>query len=181
MAAIKAGFWPFGRSRAYVDAGLLLSTVTQISRQPSFFGEGRISDTLEGRLELMTLHACLVLLRMGEGAETAPLGQAFADQLFRQFDAGLREAGVGDLAVPKRMHKIAGGFYGRLRAYAAAFAAPPNAALEEAVARNFFAVPPADAPFAPALAAYARAAFSAHAAAPVESLFRLDGWPPAPH
>jgi cytochrome b pre-mRNA-processing protein 3 len=179
MAAIKAGFWPFRRTRADVDAGLLLSCVTQISRQPSFFGEARIPDTLEGRLELMTLHACLALLRLGEGAGEAPLGQAFADQLFRQFDSGLREAGVGDLAVPKRMRKIAGAFYGRLSAYAAALAVSDKA-LEEAVARNVFAAAPADAPFAGGLAAYARTAFETQAAAPIEALFRLDGWPPAP-
>lgn len=181
MGAIKAGFWPFRRSRADVDAGLLVSSVTQISRQPSFFGEGRIPDTLEGRLELMTLHGCLAMLRLGGAPEAAPLGQSFADQLFRQFDAGLREAGVGDLAVPKRMRKIAGRFYGRLSVYAAAFGSSSNAALEEAVARNFFAVPLAEAPFAASLAAYARTAFETQAGAPVDALFRLDGWPPAPN
>jgi cytochrome b pre-mRNA-processing protein 3 len=108
-----------------------------------------------------------------------PLAQNFADCLFRHFDAGLREAGVGDLAVPKRMGVIAGDFYGRLRVYAEALAARDDAALEAALARNMLGVAP-DAAFAGALRAYAVAAFDRQAAAPAEVLFRLDGWGSAP-
>ena len=48
--------WPFHRSRADEDAESLLAAVTQASRRPALFGEGRIPDTLEGRFELMTVH-----------------------------------------------------------------------------------------------------------------------------
>ncbi|MEZ6021914.1 MAG: ubiquinol-cytochrome C chaperone family protein [Hyphomonadaceae bacterium] len=57
------------------------------------------------------------------------MAQAFTDTLFRFFDAGLREAGVGDLTVPKRMHKLAASFYGRLNAYVAAIEAEDRPAL----------------------------------------------------
>src|SRR5215468_8450350 len=101
-----AAIWPFRPSRADRDADLLLSTVTQIARQPQFFGAGRAPDTLQGRLEMMTLHASLAFIRLGADAGAAPLAQVFADKLFRQFDAGLREASVGDLSVPKKMRRI---------------------------------------------------------------------------
>ncbi|MEJ0058990.1 MAG: ubiquinol-cytochrome C chaperone family protein [Terricaulis sp.] len=156
-----------------------MAAITQISRQPAFFGEGRVADTLEGRLEVMTLHACLALMRIARDEKLAPLGQAFADVLFRHFDAGLREAGVGDTAVPKRMRKIAGSFYGRLDAYAAALAAPESGPLGDAIARNMLGVDEAP-PYAAILSAYVRATATAQAPAPVDALFRLDGWQPAP-
>jgi cytochrome b pre-mRNA-processing protein 3 len=173
-------FWPFGPSRARVDGEKLVGTITQISRQPGFFGEGRVSDTLEGRLELLTLNACLVLIRLGQDSNVATLGQAFTDILFRHIDAGLREAAVSDQAVPRRMRRIASSFYGRLGAYSTAIAAHDAAALEAALARNVFAVEPGQNAFAARLATYAMDAAKAQSDAPVETLFRLDGWPAAP-
>lgn len=167
--------WPFRPSRAQADADRLLAAVTQISRQPSFYGEGRIPDTLEGRFELMTLHAALALIRLRAEPGAEPLAQDFTDKLFRQFDAGLREAGVGDLSVPKRMRKLAGEFYGRLDAYAAPLGAGDQPALQNALARNMGAEL-----FATALAAYAFAAKARQAAEALENLMRFDGWPAAP-
>lgn len=167
--------WPFPRSRAEIDAERLLSAVTQISRQPAFFGKDRLADTLEGRFELMTLHAALALVRLRAAPEARRLAQVFTDKLFRQFDAGLREDGVGDLTVPKRMRKLASAFYGRLEAYGDPLAAGERGRLEEALARNTGA-----GVFARALAAYALDGFARQSAAPVDSLARLDGWPPAP-
>src|SRR5690348_11765657 len=67
-----AAFWPFRPSRADRDADLLLSTVTQIARQPQFFGAGRAPDTLQGRLEMMTLHASLAFFRLNAEEGAAP-------------------------------------------------------------------------------------------------------------
>lgn len=171
--------WPFRRTRDEEDAARLLAAVTQVSRQPGLFEAGRIADTLEGRFESATLHASLALIRISAaGPERAALAQAFTDQLFRLFDSGLREAGVGDVAVPKRMHKLAGAFQGRFAAYRDALAASDEAVLAEAVARNVLGA--ARAAYAPALAAYAAQTARAQAEAPVEALFRLDGWRPAP-
>lgn len=180
--SVLTAIWPFRRSRSDDDASKLLAAVTQVARQAAFFGEGRVADTLEGRLELMTLHASLAFMRLRAEAGAAPMAQAFADQLFRQFDSGLREAGVGDLAVPKRMHKIAGRFYARLKSYSDALEAGDPAALEASLARNLLGAEPAEreAAFAGPLAGYAAAAQRMQAAQPVEAMFRLDGWPPAP-
>lgn len=167
--------WPFRRSRAREDAEALLAAVTAVSRNPAFFGEGRVPDTLQGRFELMTLNAILALVRLGPEPDVEPLAQAFTDQLFDQFDAGLREEGVGDTAVPKRMHKLAGDFYGRLGAYAEAISARDEAALAAAMGRNVLGAE--DHPFAGSLAAYALRTATHQAEAPVESLHRPEGWP----
>ena len=112
--------WPFRRNEAQGGAQRLLEAVARESRRPEFYGPGRVPDTLQGRFELLTLHAALALVRLKASPEAQKLAQNFTDLLFRHIDAGLREAGVGDLTVPKRMRKLAGDFYGRLEAYAAA-------------------------------------------------------------
>ena len=177
---VLAAFWPFRPTRAEADAEKLVAAVTQIARQPSFYGEARVPDTLDGRLEVMMLHGGFAFIRMGAEADAAPLSQAFADKLFRHFDSGLREAGVGDLAVPKRMQKLARSFYGRLDAYAGALKSHDQASLEAALARNIFAADVSAAPFAGTLAAYAALNVAKQASAPLDALFRLDGWAEAP-
>ena len=177
MAGLEK-LWPFKPPRAREDAERLVARVTQISRQPSFFGEGRVPDTLAGRLEVVTLNASLAFLRLRQDSALEPLSQHFADVLFSSFDAGLREAGVGDTAVPKRMRRIAADFYGRLNAYANALAKGDAAALERALSRNVLGAE--NAPFAVALSAYARANATLQAQAGPDALFRLDGWARAP-
>jgi cytochrome b pre-mRNA-processing protein 3 len=164
--------WPFKRSRADEDAERMLAAVTMASREPGLFGEGKVPDTLEGRFELITLHAALALARLRADPHNAPLAQAFADRLFSQFDAGLREAGVGDTAVPKRMHRMAGAFYGRVEAYVAALG--DAAALESALARNVWRVE--SHPFAAALAARAGKLVRRQTEAPLEALFEAAVW-----
>jgi cytochrome b pre-mRNA-processing protein 3 len=75
----------------------------------------------------------------------------------RDLDANLREMGVGDLAVPKRMRGFGEAFYGRQAAYLAAFAAADERELEQALRRNIFLGADAE-PGAPRLAHYVRAA-----------------------
>src|SRR6185503_8514735 len=53
-------------------------------------------------------------------------------------DANLREMGVGDVAVPRKMKAIGEAFYGRKRAYEAAMAAPGLDQLVAALARNVY-------------------------------------------
>ncbi len=165
--------WPFASSPAVKDAERLLAVVIAASRCPRFYGEGRVPDTLEGRFELLALHAGLALFRLRGEADAGPLAQAFTDRLFRHLDAGLREAGFGDLAVPKRMARLAGSFYGRLDAYARALAAGNGPGLEAALARNIMGTP--SHPFAANLASAAAGAARRQALAPLPAL--LDTWP----
>jgi len=161
--------------RAAREGAALLLAVSDASRQPGLFGDQRLADTLEGRLESLTLHASLALVRLQKEPDLKRRAAAFTDQLFRNIDAGLRESGVGDLSVPRRMRTIASQFYGRLGVYAAALDANDEAALTEALARNTGA--PA---FAPALAAYARQTAQAQAEFGADALSTEAGWPPAP-
>jgi cytochrome b pre-mRNA-processing protein 3 len=167
--------WPFQSSRASQDARLLLTAVTDASRRPSLFGPGRIPDTLEGRFEAMALYGTLAMARLQSDPGAAPLAQEFADQLFRAFDAGLREAGVGDLTVPKRMHRLAGAFYGRLEAYAGAIRAGGGSPLAAVLGRNIFADEAHS--YAAVLADHVQQVARTQAQAPLETLFSSAGWP----
>ncbi|MFT3726841.1 MAG: ubiquinol-cytochrome C chaperone family protein [Terricaulis sp.] len=164
--------WPFQRSREDQDAALLLAAVTRASRAPELYGPGRAPDTLEGRFELTTLFASLALIRLKAEKGAGALTQNFADALFSQFDAGLREAAVGDLSVPKRMHKMAGSFYGRLGAYASALGADEH--LAHAIGRNIMS--DENAAFAAGLAPRLRALAAKQAASPVADLLTDAGW-----
>ncbi len=169
--------WPFRTSRAEADAAALLSAVMRASRRPHFFGENRVADTLEGRFEVAALHAALALRRLRNAPGADPLAQAFTDKFFRHLDAGLREAGVGDLSVPKRMHKLAGDFYGRLKAYDDALSDDDGAALACALGRNMLGDESAG--FASVLAAHAVALASIHAKLDVAALLGEEAWPMA--
>jgi len=165
--------WPFHRSRAETDAGALLSAVTQASRRPELFGEDRVPDTMDGRFEVIALHGVLTILRLQSEPGARPLAQAFTDRLFSLIDAGLREAGTSDTAVPKRMHRLAGNFYGRLDAYGAAL--KDHALLEVALARNVWGLE--SHPFAGQLAQHVSKSARKHADAPISAMFAPEGWP----
>jgi cytochrome b pre-mRNA-processing protein 3 len=165
--------WPFSPSRASQDAERLLGEVTKASRNPALFGEGRVLDTLDGRFELVTLHAALALIRLRQAPAADALAQAFVDRLFRHLDSGLREEGVGDLAVPKRIHKLAGAFYGRVDVYAAALALDTNA-LQAALVRNVLS---GEAAFAEPLARYVRMLAKTQSQSPWEALTGAEAWP----
>jgi cytochrome b pre-mRNA-processing protein 3 len=101
----------------------------------------------------------LVLRRLRrEGAARAALAQALFDMMFADMDRSLREIGVGDLSVGKRVKEMARGLYGRIAAYEAGVATRDDA-LEQALARNVYGTVTAPAPAAlAALAGYVRAA-----------------------
>lgn len=128
---------------------------------------------MEGRFELMAINGCLALFRLRAEPALRPLAQAFTDQFFSLFDAGLREAGTSDTAVPKRMSRMASDFYGRLDAYGGAL--EDVDALEAALARNVWRLP--SHPFAGALAQYVANSARAQAKAPISAMFSAEGWP----
>lgn len=165
--------WPFGRNQANLDAAALLEAVVTASRRPQFFGPGQVPDTLEGRFELLTLHAALALVRLKASPEAQPLAQAFTDLLFRHLDSGLREAGVGDTTVPKKMRRLAGDFYGRLEAYAASLR--DRNALADAIGRNVLG-DGGDGAFAQRLAGYAATLAAAQGQVSPQALVTSDAW-----
>ncbi len=133
--------------------------IVAAARRPALYLDFKAPDTLDGRFEMIALHAGLVLRRLsaisGLGDDIA---QDLADCVFRHFDDALREIGVGDTSVPKRMKKMAEAFYGRTKAYVEGLAEPASDGLARALARNVYGVESlAEAPVAPALASYVRA------------------------
>lgn len=121
------------------QAGLLYAMVVAQARQAAFYETGGVPDTMEGRFDMIVLHLCLVLrhLRGGEG-EASHAGQALFNAFCADMDGNLREMGVGDLAVPKRMKKFGEAFYGRAAAYDDALAAQDDAKLRDVLMRNVF-------------------------------------------
>lgn len=139
---------------------LYLSVVRQ-ARQPAFYTSLGVPDTLDGRFDMIVLHVVLVLLRLKrEGAAGERMGQALFDVLFADMDRSLREMGVGDLGVGKRVKQMGKAAYGRLSAYEAALAGE-SAALGAAIARNLYGTVEPTADHVAGMSGYVRAAAAA--------------------
>ena len=149
---------PFRRSLDADSIASLYGAIVAQARLHAFYVEFGVPDTIEGRFDLLVLHLVLVLRRL---SRTGERGQAFGQQLFDAFchdlDGNLREMGIGDLTVPKRMRGFGEAFYGRQGAYLAALEADNPAEFENALARNILQAEGID-PRAAGLARYARAA-----------------------
>lgn len=156
------------KARAIVEAA------AHAARNPALFGDGRTPDTFDGRFQVATLMGVLAMRRIRRDETAGKLGQEFADILFRSFDEGLREAGVGDLSVAKHMKKLAGAFYGRLAAYDPLLAAGDAPALAAALSRNVWDAQAA--PFAPELAAHVLGLAARLDSAPLEALAATETW-----
>jgi cytochrome b pre-mRNA-processing protein 3 len=162
---------------AKARAAALLEAARSASRAPALFGPGRAPDTLDGRFESMALHVALLVDRLGrEGGAAARVSQALFDGFVRDLDDALREMGVGDLTVPRKIRSMGEAFYGRLQAYREALGAADDGVLRAALARNMFATEPASENFLAAATAYVRASYAQLAAQSAEAL--LDGEPP---
>jgi cytochrome b pre-mRNA-processing protein 3 len=136
----------------------LYGAIVAQARSAAFYLEYGVPDTVEGRFDLIVLHLVLLLRRLDRDNNAGRgLGQGLFDTFCRDLDDNLREMGVGDLAVPKKMRHFAEAFYGRQAAYLAALAAPDERDFANALARNIFQAAGGD-DRAGRLANYARAA-----------------------
>jgi len=112
--------------------------VVEQARQPRFFTDGGVPDTVDGRFELICLHAFLYLHRLKrERPGSADMGQRFFDVMFLDFDRALREMGTGDLSVGREIRRMAEAFYGRIAVYEQGLAGG-GTMLQPALARNLF-------------------------------------------
>jgi cytochrome b pre-mRNA-processing protein 3 len=140
------------------------------SREPALYAGLGAPDTVEGRFEIYSLHVVLLLDRLrGEDGPAVEVSQALFDTYVKALDNALREMGVGDLSVGRKMRKLGEAFYGRGKSYETAFAAlPDEAALQALIARTVYAL--GDAGAAPRMVAYVLAQRAALAAQPAERL-----------
>ncbi len=132
------GILSFLRTSRHERAGFSLYTAAvQAARAPVYFQSLGVPDTLDGRFDLVGLFAALVIRRTRALPAPGPaLAQAVFDAMFADMDFNLRELGVGDLAIPKRMRAMWEAFHGRALAYEAPLAARDAQALSSALARN---------------------------------------------
>ncbi|MCW5700373.1 MAG: ubiquinol-cytochrome C chaperone family protein [Rhodospirillales bacterium] len=124
-----------GEARAYQLYGQLV----QQARLPAFYSHHGVPDTPDGRFDMIVLHAVLVLRRLKRDHErTQKLAQAIFDLMFADMDQNLREMGVGDMSIGKRIKGMAKAFYGRLASYDDALNGADDAALTAALRRNLY-------------------------------------------
>lgn len=138
----------------------LYSGIVAQSRQAGFYRDHGVPDSLDGRFDMVVLHSFLVMRRLRRiGTEAEQLSQQLFDLMFADMDSNLREIGVGDLSVGKKVKTMAQAFYGRVESYEAALQASDDAALREALARNLYAGKASpDMPGLGAVSAYVRRA-----------------------
>ena len=134
----------FGRlfrraSESDTIAASLYGAIVAQARKPALYSDFGVADTVDGRFEMVVLHAVLVIERLEAGGEREALvAQKVFDLYNTDMDRSLRELGVGDLGVPKRMKKMAERFYGRAAAYGPLLAEGDHGGLADAFERNVF-------------------------------------------
>lgn len=128
----------------------LCAGLSERARSPDFFNVFGVADSLDGRFDLVALHAWLLFDRIGRADEELP--QAVMNELFAQFDEGLRQLGNGEVGMRQRMKSVAQAFFGRMQAYTDA---ADLASLTQAIHRNVYRSQPEREAQAQALAEYA--------------------------
>jgi cytochrome b pre-mRNA-processing protein 3 len=114
----------------------LYKTVTDLARAPVFYTRFAVPDTTDGRYDLLCVMLGLFLFRVQ--LEDGVLAQALFDHAFKDVERGLREAGVGDLGVPKHMKRMLAAFYGRVAAYYEALEQQETEGLAITLTRNLY-------------------------------------------
>lgn len=150
----------------------LYERVVAQARTPALYAELGAPDTVEGRFELYSLHVYLLLERLkGQGEPAADTAQALFDTYVKALDHALREMGVGDLSVGKKMRKLGEAFFGRVKSYEDAFAGlPDRTRLDALIARTVYE----GAAFRPEMGDYVLKQRAALAEQPLEGLLRGD-------
>ena len=146
------------------------------ARNPAFYTRLGVADRIDARFELYTLHVLLLVLRLRDentarGQETA---QALFDVYVSALDHALREEGVGDISVGKKMRKLGEALYGRMTAYEQPLRDGDAAGLAEALARNVYGAEGAE--HAGELARYALAARAGLAAQQFNDVLAKPAW-----
>lgn len=129
----------FGESPERETARALYIALVSGARNPFFYKDAGVPDTLDGRFDLIVLHIFLLLQRLGHppsDALHARLGQHVSEIFIEDMDRSLREMGVGDIGVSKRIRAMSEALYGRINAYDEAFAGTRD--LKDALRTNVY-------------------------------------------
>ena len=149
----------------------LYAALAMQARQPAFFAELGIPDTVDGRFDVLALHAWMVIDRTRTEAEGEAIAQALFDTMFGHLDSAVREMGAQDLGVGRRIKVMAEGLHGRALAFRAAIADTDPGALDGVLRRNVFGKAEPDAAAVARLATYVRCSVAALGALDCARLF----------
>jgi cytochrome b pre-mRNA-processing protein 3 len=117
----------------------LYSSILIQARLPVFYTDWGVQDTIDGRFDMIVLHAHILFNRLKDGTiKDQKIAQSVFDLMFADLDQNLREMGVGDVGVSKRIRAMAEAFYGRATAYSNSMLEEDNIALTAALRRNLY-------------------------------------------
>ena len=137
------GFLRARRREAVIDR--LHGAIVAAARRPELYGAGGFPDSVDGRFEALTLHVLLVLRRLRVLPDPAgDVAQELVDSVFSHLEVGLRETGIGDMGVPKKMKKLGRAFYDRTAKYEAALESRDAGALAAELGRRLDVERPSD-------------------------------------
>ncbi len=129
----------FRKKTATEPVYAVYNSIVAQSRQPVFYAEMGVPDTVTGRFDMISLHMALLFRRLRHGPQSAKeFSQAVFDLFFKDMDRSLREMGVSDLGVPKKIQKMGNLFFGLLAAMNEAMDRNDGDALAGVLARNVF-------------------------------------------
>lgn len=114
----------------------LYSFVRDAARNPAFFGEGKIADSVDGRFEILVMHGFLLMRALRQHNQVERVDQLVFDAMIRDLDGAVRELGASDTRVGRRIKSMAQGFFGRSKSYHEALESADPAQIHEALARN---------------------------------------------
>jgi cytochrome b pre-mRNA-processing protein 3 len=154
---------------SYSDLLPLYAQLVAQARQPGFYLHYGVADTVDGRFDMILLHLHLLLSAHNYDVS---MKKRLMELVVADMDKSLREMGVGDMSIGKKVDKMAYAMNGRLQAYEAA--GTDEAALSAALARNVYRQEEAEQ--APALAEYALSAMRLLSEAEPENTVLI--WPP---
>jgi cytochrome b pre-mRNA-processing protein 3 len=129
--------------------------IVEQARQPIFYKEWQVEDTVDGRFDVIVLHLCLVTARLEQETKNSDIrefNRYISEAFFADMDRNLREMGASDTGVGIRIKKMAQAFYGRLKAYTDTI--DDETALADALARNAYREKPVSRDAVASLAAY---------------------------
>jgi cytochrome b pre-mRNA-processing protein 3 len=160
----------FQAPRFQAEGRRLYAQIVAQARLPVFYTGFGVPDTIDGRFEMLCLHAYALFHRLkGHDEDAEALAQAIYDAMFGDLDGSLRELGVADLGVGRRIKTMTEALNGRIQAFDRAFAAG-DAALRDTTRRNVYGtVSPRDAEVA-AMVTYLQQVRAALAEVPFSDL-----------
>jgi cytochrome b pre-mRNA-processing protein 3 len=108
------------------------------SRREVFYAQWDVPDTVTGRFDMISLHLALFLRRLKDDAAARPFAQAVVERFFRDMDHSIRELGVTDLGVPRKVKTMGKLFYGLAESISRALDSGSASEVEATLVRNIY-------------------------------------------